>query len=127
MTNIRGNSGYYQHITQTGFSCANGIAPQRANRYNLVMTRCFHAIVHGIVQGVSFRYYTRREAVSLGLRGTVRNLRDGTVEVKVTGEESELKQLSAWLEHGPSYAKVSKLDLTWCEPKEHFDGFSIEH
>ena len=42
-------------------------------------------ILEGRVQGVGFRWWTRREATALGLRGTVRNLDDGSVEVHVAG------------------------------------------
>ena len=44
-----------------------------------VRRKAFHGIVHGVVQGVAFRYYTREKARSLDLTGFVRNLPDGTV------------------------------------------------
>ena len=50
-------------------------------------------IIQGRVQGVSFRYYTQRTAQSLGLKGWVRNERDGGVAVVAEGSETELKQL----------------------------------
>jgi acylphosphatase len=59
--------------------------------------RRVHCIVTGIVQGVGFRYYTRDEAMRLGLRGWVRNLDDGNVEVVVEGPEEALQQLVTWL------------------------------
>ena len=39
-----------------------------------------HLIVHGLVQGVFFRYNAKKEALNLGLKGYTKNLPDGTVE-----------------------------------------------
>ena len=47
--------------------------------------------VSGLVQGVFFRYSTRICAAELGLRGGVRNLRDGRVEVQVLGDEAKVQ------------------------------------
>jgi hypothetical protein len=44
-----------------------------------------HAVVHGRVQGVGFRYFVMREARALGLSGWVRNQADGSVEVEAEG------------------------------------------
>ena len=91
------------------------------------MIRAYNAIVHGIVQGVSFRYYTRRQAVSLGLQGYVRNLPNGTVEVHAEGDEALLAELASWLEQGPSYARVERVDLTWCDPEGESVDFSVRY
>ena len=91
------------------------------------MKRAFHAIVHGRVQGVSFRYYTQETAGHLGLAGFVRNLPDGTVEVSAEGEESALKNLAKWLEGGPSHARVDRLDLSWTEPEDRENRFRITY
>ncbi|ABB39240.1 acylphosphatase [Oleidesulfovibrio alaskensis G20] len=42
--------------------------------------------VHGRVQGVGFRYWTKRKAAALGLRGWVKNAPDGTVMLEAAGE-----------------------------------------
>ena len=59
-----------------------------------------HASVRGLVQGVSFRYYTLHRARELGLRGYVRNLWDGSVEVVAEGPRQSLEQLLTWLHQG---------------------------
>jgi len=91
------------------------------------MSAAFKAIVHGRVQGVSFRYHTTRAARPLGVVGWVRNLADGTVEVRAEGQREALESLAAWLEHGPDYARVTKLDLAWTDPHGGYDGFEIRY
>ncbi len=67
---------------------------------------CRRFLVSGRVQGVWFRESTRREAVRLGLAGSASNLPDGRVEVVVVGSGKDIDQLSAWLQHGPTMARV---------------------
>lgn len=52
-----------------------------------------HAIVKGDVQGIGFRATTRYHAIDLGLKGTVRNLHDGTVEIYAQGSRQRLEEL----------------------------------
>jgi acylphosphatase len=85
----------------------------------------FEATVHGRVQGVSFRYYTRREAQRLGVMGWVANQRDGSVRVLAQGPEEVLDRFIDFLHHGPPAALVKKVDVTWIEPSETFSQFSI--
>ena len=84
------------------------------------MKRAFHAIVHGRVQGVSFRYYTQET-------GFVRNLPDGTVEVVAEGDETGLGDLASWLQRGPSAALVERVDLDWTEPQQSSSRFRITY
>ena len=44
-----------------------------------------HIVVNGLVQGVGFRYFTVTQARRLGVRGWVRNCRDGSVELEAQG------------------------------------------
>jgi len=67
--------------------------------------------ITGQVQGVFFRDSTRQKANELKLKGGVRNLRDGRVEVRVSGEEAVVQLLIKWLEIGPKYAKVSTIEV----------------
>jgi acylphosphatase len=60
----------------------------------------------GKVQGVFFRHSARIEAERLGLRGFVRNLADGSVEVVAQGAAAALDELHRWLHRGPARARV---------------------
>lgn len=62
--------------------------------------------VTGRVQGVGFRWWTRMEAEALGLRGTVRNCEDGSVEVIASGAVADLDRLHSLLRQGPPGARV---------------------
>jgi len=66
--------------------------------------------VRGRVQGVYFRWWTRRRAADLGLWGTVQNRPDGTVEVHAAGEPETLEAFAAELEIGPPSARVEGVD-----------------
>ena len=66
--------------------------------------------VTGRVQGVGFRYYTRQEATRLNLVGSVTNLSDGSVEIKVQGPTSVVYAFIDWCRMGPSAALVEGLD-----------------
>ena len=81
--------------------------------------------VTGRVQGVGFRWWTRNLAVDLGLRGTVRNARDGAVEIEAAGAAGRLDDFEARLREGPSSASVRGVDRV--EPGEHAlpAGFEI--
>lgn len=67
----------------------------------------FH--VHGRVQGVGFRWWTRRTASRLGITGSVRNLPDGRVEVRAAGSPQTLREFESRLRHGPRSASVERL------------------
>ena len=86
-----------------------------------------HAIVHGIVQGVSFRYYTVKKAQEIGLTGWVQNLYDGTVEVMAEGTESQLQILEKWLYSGSPDARVDAIDASWEEASGEFSEFRTKY
>ena len=84
-------------------------------------------IVYGIVQGVFFRATTRDVAVKLGLRGTVRNLRDGSVEIIAEGYKEDLNTLISFAKEGPPSAKVYDIDIIWKDPQENLPFFKITY
>ena len=85
------------------------------------------AVVHGRVQGVSFRFYTQRRAVELGLTGYVRNRWDGTVQVIAEGQQAELEDLLAFLRVGPRAALVTEVSLRWTAPSSEFERFEVRY
>ncbi len=84
-----------------------------------------HAWVSGRVQGVGFRYFVIEMALSLGLRGYVRNDSNGDVEVLAQGDRLALERLLTVLRRGPSAAYVKQVRVSWGQPGEHFSGFHI--
>jgi acylphosphatase len=65
--------------------------------------------VRGRVQGVGFRYFVVENAVRLGVRGYVRNLSNGDVEVHAEAEEDAIVLLRKALEDGPMLARVAEV------------------
>ena len=84
-------------------------------------------VVHGYVQGVFFRSNTRRLALSLGLKGYVRNMADGSVEVVAEGPEDKLKELVDFCKKGPEAAEVSKVDVKFDKASNEFDSFEVRY
>ena len=83
--------------------------------------------VYGIVQGVFFRANTRDFAQKLGLKGTVRNVLDGSVEIIAEGEEELLNKLISYAKIGPPSAEVYNIEIDWEEPKEDLPHFRITY
>ncbi len=81
--------------------------------------------IHGLVQGVCYRWSMVQEAQRLGARGWVRNRGDGTVEALIGGPDQVLAQLITWAQRGPDGAEVSRTEVEWAE-LEHLppEGFS---
>ena len=86
-----------------------------------------HAIVHGRVQGVFFREYTRRKAEELGLNGWVRNLPDRTVETVFTGEADQVAVMIQWLSNGSPQSDVTEIQSQEEEPLDESLGFIIRY
>jgi acylphosphatase len=84
-----------------------------------------HALVHGRVQGVGFRWWVRNQAARLNLQGWVANEPSGSVRVVAEGESSAVDQLAAQLRDGPSGAVVERVDTTFGLPTGEFRKFDI--
>ena len=82
-------------------------------------------IVRGRVQGVSYRWYTMKEAERLGLTGWVRNLPDGAVELEAEGSDDRLQALATWCKKGPPAAHVAAVEVTWIDVTGADRGFGI--
>ena len=83
------------------------------------------AVVRGRVQGVGFRYFVRRLAIELNLRGFVRNRADGTLEVLASGPKAVLDRLLEGLGSGPAGARVSDVDAHFDSGPVPGSGFEI--
>jgi len=90
-----------------------------------VITQCLLASISGRVQGVGFRYYTQREARSLGIRGWVENRPDGSVAACICGSPEQIKLMQAWLRHGPDGATVDQVSFSDTHLPEAHQDFLI--
>ena len=84
------------------------------------------AFVSGRVQGVGFRDFVRSAAQALGVRGWVRNGRDGRVELLAEGEPAQLQDLLAEVRKGPSASEVTDIEESWGEATGEFKAFGVK-
>ncbi len=91
------------------------------------MKKSVHVYISGRVQGVSFRYNTRRKANSLGVKGWVRNLSDGRVECRFEGSEQAVESMIEFCREGPRLAKVTDFEVEEEEYKGQFSDFSVRY
>lgn len=84
-------------------------------------------LVSGRVQGVGFRYFTRARARELGIRGWVRNLADGRVEVVASASERDLALFEQRLGEGPAGAVVHRMEPSAADGGSGATDFEIRY
>jgi acylphosphatase len=82
-----------------------------------------HMIVQGRVQGVGYRNFITVAALRLGLRGEVRNLPDGDVEVIAEGQREALERMIDRARSGPPRAVVTNVVVQWGEGPQRYSRF----
>jgi acylphosphatase len=80
--------------------------------------------IFGFVQGVGFRRFVKKNALSLGLVGYVRNLPDHRVEAVVKGPKEKIEKLLKLCEKGTFFSDVKSVAIEW-EKAEELNGFEI--
>ena len=82
--------------------------------------------ISGDVQGVGFRYFVMREVQRIGsIKGFVRNLKDGRVEVYAEGEEDLIRELEKSLHKGPGMSEVTNVRIDEETPDGKYADFRI--
>lgn len=80
----------------------------------------------GKVQGVFFRVSAKNKADELGVKGWVRNVPDGSVEIQAEGDIENLELLVEWCRKGPQFAKVVEVIFESVQKEDH-SSFEIKH
>jgi acylphosphatase len=81
------------------------------------------AWVHGHVQGVGFRWWTRCRALEQGLTGYAANQADGRVLVVAQGTREAGEKLLELLQGEGTPGRVDNVVADWSQPTEQFSGF----
>ncbi|NRF39238.1 acylphosphatase [Pedobacter foliorum] len=80
--------------------------------------------ITGKVQGVSFRATTKAVADQMGIRGVIRNEKDGTLYMEAEGDDTLLEVFVEWCNEGPDRAKIENVEVTSGELK-NYQNFEI--
>ncbi len=83
-------------------------------------------LISGRVQGVGYRYFAQRLSAKHQVRGYVKNLEDGRVEVLAEGNAKDVEAFKQDLAAGPSYSRVGEIDEFVIEPSGLYSSFRIE-
>lgn len=83
----------------------------------------YNISISGRVQGVSFRFETRRMARILGVKGFVKNMNNGWVYIEAEGSAVQIKEFLTWCKKGPVHSRVDEVSTEMGELKgfEFFD------
>ncbi len=87
--------------------------------------KSLHCLISGRVQGVSFRAWTKSQADLLGIKGWVRNLDDGRVEVIAQGDDAILEKFRGLLAQGSPLSRVEDIECNWIEYEKTYDKFEL--
>lgn len=85
-----------------------------------------HIFISGRVQSVGFRAFTKREASALNVKGWVKNLRDGRVELVIQAKKNNIDKMIQKIKKGPSFAKVENIEIKE-ENLSDFKKFKIKY
>lgn len=86
-----------------------------------------HIIVRGRVQGVGFRWFVRNKAYATNVKGWVRNMLDGGVEIFAEGDRTDVLSFIDWCKVGPPSARVDHAEVRILEYTGTHRVFSIRH
>ena len=88
--------------------------------------RAYVLTVSGRVQGVGFRWFTEREAVRRDIRGFVRNLEDGRVEILAQADPPALEEFCARIRRGPAASRVERVETRSVDVDPGLSSFRVK-
>jgi acylphosphatase len=91
-----------------------------------MVNKNFELLIEGRVQGVGMRYFVYTRALKYHITGFVKNTPDGNVEIKCSGESSEIDKFIAEIKKGPSFSFISDLKINEI-PENDFKNFEIRY
>ncbi len=86
-----------------------------------------HMIAQGRVQGVGFRYFCQKEAISTKITGFVKNLINNDVEIVAEGDVTQVETFIRHIQNNHPYAKVINLVQKDVKYTGNYEKFSIKY
>ena len=106
---------FYKHGLHCNFNARNRISKRPCLfKYIICVVVQVRVVIKGRVQGVFYRNWTVENATELGLKGWVRNRRDGSVEALFSGSSSKVEEMEQRCRRGPRDAMVTGLEVLPC-------------
>ena len=83
--------------------------------------------VNGRVQGVFFRYNAKKQAIINNLKGHVKNMPNGSVDIIIEGEKYKIDNFIAWCHEGSASSQVDSVSVEWQDFKNEFTIFDVRY
>ena len=90
------------------------------------MKKAVRLYITGTVQGIFFRQFVKDNAERYNLRGFVRNLEDGRIEIFTEGDIENVDKMIEVCQKGPKHSQIKKVDVK-DEKIQDFKEFKILH
>ena len=90
------------------------------------MKKSVRLYISGIVQGVFYRAFIKEHAEKIGIKGFIRNLEDGRVEVFIEGNPEEVKKMIELCKKGPKHSEIKNVEEK-LEKFQDFKNFKVLH
>ncbi len=90
------------------------------------MKKAVRLYIEGTVQGIFFRQFVKENAERNNVKGFVRNLEDGRVEVFIEGDIENVDKMIELCQKGPKHAKIDKAEIKE-EKFQDFKEFKLLH
>jgi len=90
------------------------------------MKKSVRLYIKGVVQGVFFRAFVKENAEKLDVRGFIRNLEDGRVEVFLEGDPDKVNKMIELSKTGPKFSQIYDMEII-PEKFQDLKGFKVLH
>ena len=90
------------------------------------MKKSVRLYIKGLVQGIFFRMFVKENAERYNVKGFVRNLEDGRIEVFLEGNSKDVDKVMELCKKGPKHAQIKNVEIK-PERYQEFKTFKILH
>ena len=85
------------------------------------MKKSVRLYINGTVQGVFFRMFVKENAEKYNIKGFVRNLEDGRIEVFLEGNVDDVNKMIELCKKGPRHSQIKNVQIK----PERFQDFKV--